>query len=62
MKMPRFQLAHRGCLFLLQSAQLLFVSSFTSCFSVARFLSAVSCAGFGRLDMVCVGAVCAEPF
>jgi hypothetical protein len=39
-------------LFLLQSAQLLFDSSLTRLFSVARFTSARSAAGLGRRDMV----------
>jgi hypothetical protein len=39
-------------LFFLQSAQLLFDSSLTRLFSVARFTSARSAAGLGRRDMV----------
>lgn len=42
-------------LFLLQSEQLLLASSLTRLFSVARFCSARSAAGLGRLDMVSVG-------
>jgi hypothetical protein len=41
MNIPRFQLAHRGCLLRLQSAQLLFDSSLTNCFSVAVFWAAL---------------------
>lgn len=53
MKTPRFQLAHRGCLFLLQSAHILLGSNFTSDLSVAWFFAALSAAGFGgRLDIV----------
>lgn len=54
MKMPRFQLAHRGCLLRLQSAQLLFDSSLTSCLRVARFCSALSAPGAGRRDIFAV--------
>lgn len=52
MKTPRFQLAHRGCLFLLQSEHVLLPSSLTRFFSVARFCSARSAAGLGRRDIV----------
>lgn len=51
MKMPRFQLAHLGCLFLLQSAQLLFDSNFTRLFRVCWFCAARSAPGFSRLDI-----------
>ena len=44
---PRFQLAHLGCLFLLQSAQLLFASSFSRVLIVCWFCAALSKAGFG---------------
>lgn len=52
MKIPKFQLAHRGCLFLLQSAHVLLPSSFTRFLSVVRFCSARSAAGLGRRDIV----------
>lgn len=53
MKTPRFQLAHRGCLFLLQSEHILLGSNFNSDLMVAWFFAARSAAGFGgRLDMV----------
>ena len=39
-------------LFLLQSEQVLFPSSFTKFLSVARFCSARSAAGLGRRDIV----------
>lgn len=39
---PKFQLAHRGCLFRLQSAHTLFPSSFTRAFSVWAFCAALS--------------------
>jgi hypothetical protein len=53
MKMPRFQLAHRGCLFLLQSAQLLLPSNFNRLLMVAWFCAARASAGFGALrDML----------
>lgn len=52
MKMPRFQLAHRGCLLRLQSAQILLDSSLTSCFSAARLRSVDSApAAGGRRDI-----------
>jgi len=50
-KMPRFQLAHLGCLFFLQSAQLLLPSNFTKLFSVCWFCAALSAPGFGRRDI-----------
>lgn len=52
MKTPKFQDAHRGCLFLLQSAHVLLPSSFTRFLSVVRFCSARSAAGLGRRDIV----------
>ena len=54
---PIFQLAHRGCLFRLQSAQLLLDSSLTSDLSVARFCSALSGPAPGRLDILAVVSV-----
>jgi hypothetical protein len=51
-KTPRFQLAHRGCLLRLQSAQVLLVSSLRRLLRVAWFWAARSAAGLGaRLDM-----------
>lgn len=47
-KTPRFHEAHLGCLLRLQSAQDLFDSSFTSCFSVALFCSLRSGGGARR--------------
>jgi hypothetical protein len=57
MKTPMFQLAHRGCLFRLQSPQLLLDSNFTSCLSVARFCSLRSAPAGGRRDMLEVAAL-----
>lgn len=52
-KTPRFHDAQRGCLFRLQSAHDLFVSSLTSALSFTLFASAlVAAAGGGRRDMV----------
>ena len=44
-KTPRFQLAHRGCLFLLQSAQTLLPSSLTKALRVCAFCAALSAGG-----------------
>lgn len=56
MKTPRFQEAHLGCLFLLQSAQDLLDSSLTRDLRVARFASVRSAlappGGGGRRDIV----------
>lgn len=53
MKIPKFQLAHLGCLFLLQSAHVLFPSSFTRLLRVWVFRAARSAAGSGALlDMM----------
>lgn len=60
MKMPKFQLAHLGCLFFLQSAQLLLPSNFTKLFSVCWFCAARSALGLGRLDMVVVVRECLQ--
>lgn len=56
MKTPRFQLAHRGCLFLLQSAHTLFPSSLTKAFRVCAFFAALSASG--RRDIEGVGVWC----
>lgn len=45
MKIPRFQLAHRGCLFLLQSAQTLLLSILSSCLIVFWLAAALSAPG-----------------
>lgn len=58
MNTPIFQLAHRGCLLRLQSAQLLFDSTLTSAFRVARLASARSAPAGGRRDMIAI--VCAS--
>ena len=51
-KTPMFHEAQRGCLLRLQSAQDLFDSSLTSCFSVARFCSVRSGPEGTRRDIV----------
>ena len=56
-KTPMFHEAQRGCLLRLQSAQVLFDSSLTSCLSVARFCSARSGAVGTRRDIVVVQEV-----
>ena len=48
---PIFQLAHRGCLFLLQSAHILLPSSFSSALIVCAFCAARSPAGVDRRDI-----------
>lgn len=60
-KTPRFQLAHRGCLFLLQSAQLLLASILTRLLSVWVFWAARSAAGLGaRRDIAGVSSTSAD--
>jgi hypothetical protein len=51
MKIPRFQLAHRGSLFRLQSAQTRFPGSFRRFFMTAWFAAALSAVGLDRRDM-----------
>lgn len=52
MKIPRFQLAHRGCLLTLQSAQVLLPSSLSSCFKCARLTSALFLPAGNARDIV----------
>lgn len=49
---PRFQLAHRGCLFRLQSAHTLFPSSLTRALSVWAFCAARSLPAAGRFRFI----------
>lgn len=51
-KTPRFQLAQRGCLFLLQSAHTLLPSSLTSALSVWAFCAALSLPAAGRFRFI----------
>lgn len=56
MKSPRFQLAHLGSLFLLQSAHILFPGNLSSDLMTAWFAAALSAAlaaaGLGRRDIL----------
>lgn len=51
-KTPRFQLAHRGCLFLLQSAHTLFPSNFSRAFKVVAFCAVRSLPAGCRRDIM----------
>jgi len=50
-KIPKFQLAHRGSLLRLQSAQTRFADSLRRFLMTAWFAAALSAAGLGRRDM-----------
>lgn len=54
-KIPRFQLAHRGSLLRLQSAQTRFPGSFRRFLMTAWFAAALSAAGLSRRDMTIAG-------
>lgn len=58
-KIPKFQLAHLGSLFLLQSAHTLFPGNFRSdlmtVWLAAALSAALAAAGLGRLDMAVMG-------
>lgn len=50
-KIPKFQLAHRGSLLRLQSAQTRFAGNFRRFLMTAWFAAVLSAAGFNRRDM-----------
>lgn len=58
-KIPRFQLAHLGSLFLLQSAHTLFPGNFSSdlmmVWLAAALSAALAAAGLGRRDIAEIG-------